>query len=151
MALSTTMSMNRMPARIFADAGAWIAYFNQRDQYHAQAVAIYNRIAQQSVELFTTDYVMDEAVTRLKYDAHHAAAVRFLDFIHAKVDSVDLKLEKIEDEVFKAAESFFRRYATARLSFTDCTSFVICQKRRITDVFGFDRHFNIMKMNLLTE
>ena len=45
---------------IFVDSGAWIALLNQKDQYHDDAVVIYNGLKQQRVRLLTTDYVIDE-------------------------------------------------------------------------------------------
>jgi predicted nucleic acid-binding protein len=65
----------------FVDTGAWIALFNVRDQYHAEARAIYYTLQQQRERLYTTDYVIDETVTRLRYDVNHSAAVEFLDAI----------------------------------------------------------------------
>ncbi len=100
--------------------------------------------------MFTTDYVIDEAVTRIRYDASHFAAVQFLDFIHGAVEKGDLTLRRIDADRFKKAEELFRQYNTARLAFTDCTSFVICKEYEIADVFGFDRHFEIADLNLLS-
>ena len=68
---------------IFVDTGAWIALLNQRDQYHDDAVVIYNGLKQQKARLLTTDYVIDETVTWLKYRSSHQVAVRFLDLVES--------------------------------------------------------------------
>ncbi len=98
----------------------------------------------------TTDYVIDETVTRLRYDVHHAMAVQFLDFINDILAREELKLVRMSQEIFDDAEQLFRERNTTRLSFTDCTSFVVCKNETITTAFGFDRHFQVMDMNLLS-
>lgn len=65
----------------FVDSGAWIALYSLRDQHHAKANAIFGSLEQQRARLLTTDYVIDETVTRFRYDAGHSAAVAFLDAI----------------------------------------------------------------------
>ena len=112
---------------IFVDSGAWIALMNQDDQHHDDTEAIYNDLVQQNAQFLTTDYVIDETVTRLRYDLHHSAAVQFLDFIKRnKADA--LTVVEIDSTLFQEAERLFRQYDSARLSFTDCTSFVVCQE-----------------------
>ena len=140
---------NWIPEKVFVDTGAWIARANRRDRHHAQSTAIYDWLQQQRVPLFTTDYVIDETVTRITYDASHFAAVQFLDFIHDVLKKGELTLERVDEEAFALAEELFRQYNTARLAFTDCTSFVICEKEAISVVFGFDRHFEVAELNLL--
>ena len=71
---------------IFVDAGAWIAISNPRDQHHREAVTIYNRMQQQETYFLTTDYVIDETVTRLRYDTNHSIAVMFLGHIELLVE-----------------------------------------------------------------
>ena len=66
---------------IFVDTGAWIAILNRRDQHHQEAVTIFNKLRQQQMRLLTTDYVIDETVTRLRYDTNHSLAVMFLNRI----------------------------------------------------------------------
>ena len=66
---------------IFVDSGAWIALSNRRDPYHEEAVVIYTILKQEKERLLTTDYVIDETVTRLRYDWNHSGAVKFLNFI----------------------------------------------------------------------
>ena len=55
---------------IFVDTGGWIAILNRRDQHHQEAVTIFNKLQQQQMRLLTTDYVIDETVTRLRYDTN---------------------------------------------------------------------------------
>ena len=66
---------------IFVDTGAWIALSDLKDQYHEDAIRIYDRLKRVKERLLTTDYVIDETVTRLRYDLGHSTAVKFLDLL----------------------------------------------------------------------
>ena len=134
---------------IFVDTGAWIAILNPNDQYHREAIAIYSNLRDQETQLLTTDYVIDETVTRLRYDTNHSVAVAFLEFIGNAEIAGGLTLVEIDKDVFEKAKALFRQYDSARLSFTDCTSFVVCQENNIRETFAFDQHFSIMGINLL--
>ena len=133
---------------IFVDSGAWIALLNRRDQHHDDAAAILNNLVQQNVQLLTTDYVIDETVTWLRYRVNHAIAVQFLDLIKSSRATSVLDLVAIDRILFQEAEQLFRQYDTARLSFTDCTSFAVCQQHNISEAFAFDQHFPMMGITL---
>ena len=113
---------------IFVDTGAWIAILNPNDQYHREAVAIYRHFQQQKTRFLTTDYVIDETVTRLRYDTNHSIAVIFLERIERLVETRVLTLVEIDNRIFREAIALFRQYDSARLSFTDCTSFVVSRE-----------------------
>ena len=118
----------------------------------ASAVAIYTTLKQQKVQLLTTDYVIDETVTRLRYDWNHSGAVKFLNFIErtkrTTEDAIALTVAEINGVLFQKAGQLFRQYDTAELSFTDCTSFVVCRRRNISEAFAFDQHFLMMGITL---
>lgn len=133
---------------IFVDSGAWIALLDRRDQHHDDAVIIYATLKQQNTRFLTTDYVIDETATWLRYKVNHSIAVQFLDLIeHSKVTR-GLTVTEIDSALFQAAEHLFRQYNTASLSFTDCTSFVVCRSHNISEAFAFDQHFPMMGITL---
>jgi predicted nucleic acid-binding protein len=129
---------------IFVDTGAWIALSDRKDQHHGDAVAIYTQLKRLKERLLTTDYVIDETVTRLRYDLNHSTAVKFLDFIERTEKTGVLTVIRIDEILFQEAKSLFRRYDSAILSFTDCTNFAVCQMYKISEAFAFDRHFEMM-------
>lgn len=135
---------------IFIDTGAWIALTDKSDQYHRQAARIYSALKVQKRRLLTTDYVIDETITRLRYDASHLIAVNFLDLITISERSGILTITRIDDSVFQKAILIFRQYDTAVLSFTDCTSFAVCEIFEIHQAFAFDQHFPMFGISLST-
>ena len=133
---------------IFVDTGAWIAVYKRNDRHHRAAVAIYNNLRAREIQLLTTDYVIDEAVTRLRYDANHSVAVAFLEFIGNAEMAGGLTVLAIDKDLFEKAKALFRQYDSTRLSFTDCTSFVVCRENNILEGFAFDQHFSMMGIDL---
>ena len=129
---------------IFVDSGAWIALLDRRDQYHSEAVAIYNNLMQQRTQLLTTDYVIDETATHLRYKVNHSIAVQFLNLIENSKVTGRLTVAEIDSVLFQTADRLFRQYDTAELSFTDCTSFAVCQQHNISEAFAFDQDFTII-------
>ena len=98
---------------------------------------------------YTTDYVIDETVTRLRYDVSHPAAVEFIDAIEGAEEMSTVTLVAIDKAFFQEAKQISRQYSSETLSFTDCTSFVVCQNYGISAAFAFDQHFPIMGITLL--
>ena len=134
---------------IFVDTGAWIALSDRKDQHHGDAVEIYTRLKRQKERLSTTDYLVDETVTRLRYDLSHSVAVKFLDFIERAEETDVLTVIRINETLSQEAKRLFRQYDSAKLSFTDCTSFAVCQMYKISEAFAFDQHFTMVGITLL--
>jgi len=98
--------------------------------------------------LLTTDYVLDEAITRIRYDSGYHQAMRFIDLVAQAERAGVLVRAPVTAAVFQASLSLFRQYATVTLSFTDCTSFVICEQCQIKEAFAFDQHFLLRGITL---
>jgi len=133
---------------IFVDTGAWIALTDTSDQYHPEASRIYTVLKRHRARLLTTDYIIDETVTRLRYDASHHTAIQFLDIITMTERTGILQIIYIDQTLFQEAITLFRHYETPVLSLTDCASFIVCQRYEIHEAFGFDRHFPMMGISL---
>jgi uncharacterized protein len=128
----------------FVDSGGWIAVVDEGDSHHEAGSAYRGVLMDLHVRLLTTDFVLDEVVTRLRYDVGHAKAAEFLSLVRASVDRRILEIVYITPELWAKAEAIFLRYRDARLSFTDCTSFALLAERPADEVFGFDGHFEMM-------
>jgi predicted nucleic acid-binding protein len=129
---------------VFVDSGGWLATLIAADQHHAIAAPYFQALLDAEARIVTSDYVLDETVTRLRYDVGHARAVEFLALIRAAVSAGALRVHRITADVWNAAEAIFLKYADARLSFTDCTSFALLRHEPAEEVFGFDHHFEMM-------
>jgi predicted nucleic acid-binding protein len=127
-----------MAREVFVDADAWIAVINQRDEYHAEAAAFYERLLREKRPLVTTNLVIAEAYAMIRRYTGSQPAIGFLDSIRQSS-----RLTKVySDAALEAeAEKTLRRYADQDFSLTDAVSFVVMQQRGITEAFAFDDHF----------
>lgn len=123
--------------RVFIDTGAFCALSIPKDQNNSDAKSIYAKLQKQKVIIHTSDYVLDETYTLLKMRGSHATAVKFMD----EIDKSHINILRIGEGIETAAKAIFRKFEDKRLSFTDCTSFVLINQFGIEAVFAFDEHF----------
>jgi len=124
--------------KLFVDTSAWLALNDRNDQYHSEAVSRLNAVAKQKIELITSEYLVDESITIIRYRVSHEAAVVFGD---ALMNSTIVNVADITDEERFRAWMLFKKYDDKELSFTDCTSFALMNKLKLRKAFAFDDHF----------
>lgn len=136
--------------KIFIDSVSLIALNNPRDQLSSWAQRHLDYLTQSNNPLICTDYIIDEAATHLlttiKGGFYHAAIL--LDWMFQSDN--EILIHWIDKAVFYEAVKIFRRFNKDKLwSFTDCTSYVVMKKLKISTVFTFDDHFVEMGFKLL--
>lgn len=125
--------------RLFIDSSALIALAKINDNNHQRAKACFEELVRSSPFcLITSDYILDETTTRLR-DAFGAAKASF--FCKKIFESPLYKIYFVDKAVFKAALEKMEKYADKPLSLTDCTSFILMEKLRLTTAFTFDDDF----------
>ena len=130
--------------RIFVDTGAWIAVAVARDNTHEAAAAHARHLADTKAPLLTTNYVLAETYTRIRYDDGHTKALIFDTLIREMMRRRQLSIAWITASIHEEAVELFRRYADQQFSMVDCASFVVARRRDVREVFGFDHHFATM-------
>ncbi|MCZ7380008.1 MAG: PIN domain-containing protein [Candidatus Methanoperedens sp.] len=134
---------------LFVDTSAFLALVNEKDDNHLAATTFLEEIKNGKVKIkkiITSDYIIDETLTRIRYTVGHKEAVEWgQDIIASNV------VEKVEmgRELFEPAWELFKTYDDKKLSFTDCTSFAIMKTRGIDKVFSFDDDFERVGFKLL--
>ncbi len=129
---------------VFVDTGAWIALAVRRDQLHPPAAAHARRLARAHTPLLTTNYVMLETYTYIRYHYDHPKALAFDAILQNLIQTRRLTMVWITEEVHGRALDIFRTYDDQVFSLADCTSFVVARDRKIREVFGFDSNFLTM-------
>jgi hypothetical protein len=124
--------------KIFVDTSAWLALNDRNDQYHSEAVSKLKIVTKQKIELITSEYVLDESITIIRYRVSHKAAVVFGDSL---MNSTIVTVADITEEERFRAWMLFKKYDDKELSFTDCTSFALMNKLKLRKAFAFDDHF----------
>jgi predicted nucleic acid-binding protein len=134
---------------IFVDTSAFLAIVNEKDNNHIAAKTFLEGIKNGKVKvkkIITSDYIIDETLTRIRYSVGHKEAVKWgKDILASRV------VEKMEvgKEIFELAWEIFETYEDKKLSFTDCTSFALMKKRNVEKVFSFDKDFENMGFSLM--
>jgi predicted nucleic acid-binding protein len=128
--------------RLFVDTWGWLVLANDRDPAFGSVSQIRAGGAGRIGAWVTTDYVLDETMTRLFAATPFAKARRFTEGIfEASADGL-LDIEHITPERFRNAWSLRLRYRDKpRISFTDLTSFVTMRELGLTGVLTADAHF----------
>ena len=116
----------------------------RRDRYHKKAAAYYRKLSKDRVPLCTSNYVLTETYTRIRYDDGHAKAVQFDTLIQEAIKIGRLQLEWVTRTVHQEAWKIFKDFDDQEFSFVDCTSFIIAKLVGTNQAFGFDEHFRTM-------
>ncbi len=133
-----------MTQPLFVDTGGWVAYFDKSDKDHAIFKDCLSRVVSGTAwRLHTSDYVVDETVTFLRYHVSHATACTALDSFRDLGAAGLLLYHDIDAVLRKRAEEIFRQYKDQTFSFTDCTSFALCQAQNIRHVVTVDSDFRV--------
>ena len=125
------------------DTSGWYAVASADDRRHGIASAHYLSLVAEGARLLTSDYILDETITRLRYDFGHHVAVAFREQVERAAEQGFLNVVWVDERVWRAALALFRKYDDQEFSFTDCTSFVLTQELRPDEAFAFDSHFTL--------
>jgi hypothetical protein len=129
---------------VFVDTSGWLALVLRNDQYHQSATAYYQLLRSNKMPLVTSDYVLDETLTRLRYDAGLQTAILAKEALDKARELNLLSMQWVDEAVVAEAWSLFIKHKDQEVSFTDCTSWSICQRLGIREAFAFDTHFHLM-------
>lgn len=130
--------------QVFVDSNAWIACIVRDDPNHEQASAYLRQLRHDKILLVTSNYVKAETITWLKYHVTHQVAQHVYNLWQQMEERKFLQEIWVNPDIASKAWLIFNAYHDHSFSFTDCTSFAICQARRIHQVFTFDHHFNVV-------
>ena len=98
--------------------------------------------------LLTSNLVVTETATRLRYDAGLPAAIAFRGLLEAAVEAGRLIVRHADHEVDARAWDLMERYPDLTLSFTDCVGAVTATEGRAAAVFGLDNDFRVLGFSL---
>jgi len=127
-----------METKIFVDTSAFVALFDKKDKYHQRATDYFMSLQFGAVQLHTSNYIIDETITRIRIKNGHKFALEFGKyFFMSKIFQIHYIDKEIEQDAFE----IFKKYSDKKLSFTDSTSFALMKKVNIKKAFTFDTDF----------
>jgi predicted nucleic acid-binding protein len=131
--------------KVFVDTSAFIALTDQADQYHQRSKQVL-RDLKPLPDFHTSNYVLDEVITRLRFTAGVRVAVRFAEALWA---SRLYHIHEVASRTERDALALLHKYAGHPFSFTDCTTIVLMEQLGIECVFAFDEEFKKVGLLLL--
>lgn len=135
---------------LYVDTWGWLVLEDRLDPAHGHVDRLYRRLRSKRERVFTSDYVLDETITRLFQRRPFLEAKRFIDAVLEAGERGYLAIETVDPARFREAWLLRLRFDDQpAVSFTDLTSFVIMRERRIPDALTADRHFRIAGFNLV--
>lgn len=123
--------------KIFIDTSAFIALRDSGDVNHSNAKSALSYIEDYNLKLVTTNFILDEVYTF--FSRFHEIAVEMGEYILNSPDIIEYHRITSQDET--KAWNIAKKYYDKSFSFTDCTSFAICKRLKIENVFAYDNHF----------
>jgi uncharacterized protein len=130
---------------ILADTAGWMACADAADPAHQAAIKFRDVWLEQGGLFVTTDYVVDETLTLIRFRLGHDAAEAWWRQVDG---SARIRWEQITPARAEKARSLFFRYQDKDFSFTDCTSFAVMRELKLREAFTTDHHFAQMGFTL---
>lgn len=122
---------------LFVDTSVWYAAADSSDASNARAKAILKT----DEPLLTTDHVLVETWTLLRYRIHIRAAERFWAGLRAGVASI----EPVGTADLETAWQIGTDFRDQEFSLVDRTSFAVMRRLGITHAASFDAHFAVFR------
>ena len=136
---------------LFIDTGAFFAYYNDRDEHHEAARAVFQAIRVGDLAyspLYTTRFVLAELTTLLLYEVDHATATRALGDILA---AGSFNVVRADPAAFADARDEFDRYDDHEITLVDHLTGVLADERGAKRIFTFDSDFRILEFTVVPE
>ncbi len=73
--INISMAKEQFNEETVIDTGAWIALNNKKDKHHIAAITANKHFLDSGYFYVTSDYIMDETYTLLRYDIGHEKTV----------------------------------------------------------------------------
>lgn len=134
------------PRPLFVDTNAFVALFDEDDQYNRTANAVLDGIGAGDLAygpIFTSRYVLSETATTLLYGAGHREAVEALTTI---LESPTFNILEVTDPLFDRTVEQFAQYDDQRISFVDHLNSVLGDEFDIEHIFAFEEDFRTLGM-----
>ena len=124
----------------FVDTSWWVAWTLPDDARHDDALRTSARVGD-GERLLTTNLVVGETWTFLRYRDGHRTAVGFLDEVEDFGSAGKLTVHAVTVDEESRAWRWLRRHDERAYSFVDAASFEVMRTRRLREALAFDNDF----------
>ncbi len=133
----------------YVDTGAFIALMWRRDRAHERVRDAYTELSAQRARLVTSDPVIGETVSRLRYDAGLPLTLRFHSVLEEALDAGRLIVRESDGVLRAQAFEVLRRYDGLRLSYADAVGAAVAREAAADLVFALDDDFRVMGFHVV--
>lgn len=138
-----------MGQKVFIDTSAWLAaYIPTEKQYQRVSSQLKQAVGSGSA-LYTSNYIVDETITRLLYDTGMPLTKRFFQYLQKSVSQRTLVELWVDEQCEAEAFVYLERYHEHRLSLTDATSVVLVKRYNIDAILTLDSDFTKIGLRVL--
>lgn len=131
-----------MTPAVFLDSGIFIAFLNERDQWHLQAVELFGRGARWCTSLLVVSECYSWFLHR-----HGEEAAR--QFRHFTADLDKLTLLDVSLDHHARTLKMLDRFRGSKLTYVDASSLVLIEQRKIKTVWSTDHHLALTGAEIL--
>jgi predicted nucleic acid-binding protein len=124
-------------SRVFVDTGPYYAIAAAEGARHAIALGILRQLDEQSIRLFTTNFILAETHALLLVRRNRDVAARVLH----EIDQSPTVIVRVSYRDEQRARQIIYQYDDKSFSLTDATSFAVMERLRISSAFTFDQNF----------
>jgi len=131
--------------RVFVDTSAWYALADRKDPDHAAAAQC---LREWAGRLVTSNFVLDESVTLIRYRLGVVAARTFGETLLAGTAARMIWITRRDE---RRAWEIFRRFRDKTFSYTDCTSFAAMERLKLKTAVAIDDDFRAFGVECLPQ
>ena len=136
--------------KLFIDTCGFIAVTMKTDQDHTLAVSFLREVSKNHIIQITTNIILSETYTFLRYQNHIELALRFIEQAKKAEKKGQLLVVYSEPILEDKAVDILKKYRDQDISFVDALSLAYLElDNSVKDVFTFDHHFHISGKNIL--
>lgn len=132
---------------VFIDTSAFFAVLSARDSNHHLAVSIMTRLVKEPSQLFSTNFILAETHALILTRVGRHRAWQFVSDLEESSTTI-IRVSASDEQKAKAT---LKHYNDKSFSLTDCTSFAVMERLKITEAFAFDRNFSQYGLRVLTQ
>ncbi|RLE62463.1 MAG: hypothetical protein DRJ38_09565 [Thermoprotei archaeon] len=120
---------------ILIDTGVFYALYNKRDIHHLDSICILAHVLEGRYgRAYTTDLVISETATLIRYRIGLKAMMAFLDFL----ENSGIAIIFLDKELYDGVIEVFKKYADRKLSFADAFTIYAVDKLDIGRLATYD-------------
>lgn len=127
-----------MNEKTLVDTAAWIALINRSDTLHEQAKAVMNQLREAKSKLVTTEFIFVEVANALSKPPLRNSAVLFINGLR-RLKTV--QIVPASAKLFQTGWLLYSDRPDKEWSLTDCISFEIMRREKVSKAFTSDHHF----------